>query len=58
MKNWKTSLSSAILAAGVALAAQDDPIAHITGQIMQVIGSIALGYFAKDSNVTGGTIKQ
>ena len=57
-KNWKTSLGGALLAAGTGLAQVDDPILAAIGQVMAIVGSLMLGYFAKDSNVTGGTTQQ
>lgn len=57
-KNWKTSLGGALLAAGTGLTQVDDPILAAIGQVMAIAGSLLLGYFAKDSNVTGGTTQQ
>ncbi len=57
-RNWKTSLGGALLAAGTGLAQVDDPILAAIGQVMSIAGSLLLGYFAKDSNVTGGTVSQ
>lgn len=58
MKNWKTTLFGGLTAAGLGLAQSDDPILKTIGQILCVVGPILLGLFAKDSNVTGGTVPQ
>lgn len=61
MKNWKTTLagSGAILVAGGSL------LTHLSAGDFSTVGTdgaviIAglIGLFAKDSNVTGGTVKQ
>lgn len=57
-KNWKTTLGGALLAAGTGLTRVDDPLLSALGQVMAIAGSLLLGYFAKDSNVTGGTTQQ
>ena len=57
-RNWKTSLGGALLAAGTGLTQVDDPILAAIGQVMSIAGSLMLGYFAKDSNVTGGQVQQ
>lgn len=58
MKNWKTTLFGALAAVVIAI----QPIIA-TGTIdWKAVGLAALvaalGYFAKDSNVTGGTASQ
>lgn len=58
MRNWKTTLFGGITAAGIGLASADDPILKTIGQIMAIIGPVLLGIFAKDQNVTGGTVQQ
>jgi hypothetical protein len=58
MKSWKTTLFGGITAAGMGLAQTDDPILKTIGQILVVIGPVLLGIFAKDGNVTGGTVAQ
>lgn len=57
-KNWKTTLGGALLAAGTGLTQVDDPLLSAIGQAMTIAGSLLLGYFAKDSNVTGGSAQQ
>ena len=57
-RNWKTSLGGALLAAGTGLTQVDDPLLSALGQVLVIAGSLLLGYFAKDSNVTGGTTQQ
>ena len=58
MKNWKTTLFGGITAAGLGLAQSTEPILQTIGQILSVLGPILLGIFAKDGNVTGGTVVQ
>lgn len=58
MKNWKTTLFGAISALGAFLAGTDDAIPKVIGQILVVVGPVLMGLFAKDSNVTGGTVEQ
>ena len=58
MKNWKTTILGFVGAISVAVY----PIIQ-TGEInWKAVGAAALiaafGYFAKDSNVTGGTVAQ
>ncbi len=56
MKNWKTTLSGIFAGAG-----QLSPIFGIPveiGQAISVIGLALLGIFAKDKNVSGGTVLQ
>lgn len=59
MKNWKTTAAGAAVAIGQYLITVTEPAwLHTVGNVMVTLGSIALGYFAKDSNVTGGTTPQ
>ncbi|OPY07239.1 MAG: hypothetical protein A4E68_01921 [Syntrophaceae bacterium PtaB.Bin095] len=56
MINWKTTLSGLLAAAGQIL-----PIFSVPAEVGQAVSTIALfliGLFAKDSNVTGGTVRQ
>ena len=53
MKNWKTTVSGVVVAAGTGMVQASDPTVQMIGQIVSVIGAILLGIFAKDSNVTG-----
>lgn len=56
MKNWKTTLSGILAAAG-----QITPLFGVpapVGQAISVLGLFLIGLFAKDSNVTGGTVRQ
>lgn len=57
-KSWLTTLFGAITAAGAGLIQTDDPTLKMIGQLLSVIGPIALGLVAKDSRVTGGTVQQ
>jgi len=56
MKNWKTSLAGVIAAMGPILLAIGVP--QEVGAAITTIGLFLLGLFAKDRNVTGGTIQQ
>ena len=58
MKNWKTTLFGGMTAAGMGLSQSDDPVLKTIGQILAVLGPVLLGMFAKDGNVTGGTVTQ
>jgi hypothetical protein len=58
MKNWKTTLFGAITAAGIGMATSADGIVQTIGQILSILGPVLMGIFAKDSNVTGGTVAQ
>lgn len=53
MKSWKTTVFGAVTALGTYLATVDEPITKTLGQILVVLGPVLLGFFAKDSNVTG-----
>ena len=57
MKNWKTTLFGCLTAAGAGMSQQPGTAGQI-GQIISIIGPILLGIFAKDGNVTGGTVQQ
>ena len=64
MKNWKTTLAG--LAAGAATAgtaildaAQQGAFTGKTGfALLAAVGMFLFGIFAKDNNVTGGTVAQ
>jgi hypothetical protein len=58
MKNWKTTLFGGITAIGSYLITIDDAILKTVGQVLVVLGPVLLGIFAKDTNVTGGTVVQ
>ena len=58
MKNWKTTLFGAITALGTYLSTVDEPIVKTVGQILMVLGPVMFGLFAKDANVTGGSVPQ
>ena len=61
MKNWKTTTCGIIAAAGAGVAATyatSDPVVAKIAGIIAAIATAALGIFSKDSNVTGGTVKQ
>ena len=56
-KSWKTTLAGALMALGAYFQTLDGVYA-IIGQVLVIGAPILLGLFAKDSNVTGGTIVQ
>lgn len=58
MKNWKTTLFGALTAAGLGLTQSADPILQVIGKVLTILGPVLLGLFAKDNNVTGGTVPQ
>lgn len=61
MKNWKTTLCFAIAGIAGTVAASTDPsLAFLVpfAKTLTPIFTFLGGYFAKDSNVTGGTVEQ
>ena len=58
MKSWKTTLFGAMTAAGLGMTQSSDQVIVIIGQILAALGPVLLGLFAKDANVTGGTVQQ
>lgn len=56
MKNWKTTVSGVLSAAGMIFPALGLPAE--LGQAVTVIGLFLIGIFAKDANVTGGSVQQ
>ena len=56
MKNWKTTIGGLLMTVGLAISQSED--LKYFGLILQGAGGIMLGLAAKDSNVTGGTVKQ
>ncbi len=58
MKSWKTSLGGILAAVGMALIQSDDSVIKAIGVIIGALGTLLLGFAAKDSNVTGGTKEQ
>jgi len=56
MINWKTTASGVVAALGQVLPLFGVP-ANV-GAAISTIGLFLIGLFAKDSNVTGGTVKQ
>lgn len=62
MKNWKTTLFGFLLGAPALLHSLGVNVGHIGSgdwlTFIAGIGSVGLGLSAKDSNVTGGTVKQ
>lgn len=57
MKNWKTTLFGALAAIGIALAPQFPQYTEVIAAFAAVFTALA-AFFAKDNNVTGGTVKQ
>ena len=58
MKSWKTTLCGCITAAGAGMTQSSDATVQLIGKLLVVIGPILLGVFAKDHNVSGGTVAQ
>lgn len=54
-KNWKTSLGGCVTAVPQII---EGITTHNWMLVLTGIGSLLLGLTAKDSNVTGGTVKQ
>lgn len=48
MNNWKTTLGGALSAVGVYLATSQTGWLQVIGQILSIIGTVALGYNAMD----------
>jgi len=57
MKSWKTTLGGCLAALGVYFTNQPG-WQGILGQVLSAVGLLLIGGSAKDSNVTGGTVKQ
>ena len=58
MKSWKTTVAGAVAALGAYFVNLDDPIMQLIGQVLVVVGPVLMGMFAKDVNVTGGSVVQ
>lgn len=59
MKSWKTLLAGAVAALGQFFESQPEPSwLPIVGKLLTGAGVFLIGMFAKDNNVTGGTVKQ
>lgn len=58
MKNWKTLLGAVVTALPTVLGFFGVPFSPELGHAIEVIGGVIIGFFAKDSNVTGGTTPQ
>jgi hypothetical protein len=64
MKSWKTTLAGILAGSGVAITAvinafEAGAFTSKTGEQLGIaIAIVALGAFAKDGNVTGGTVQQ
>jgi hypothetical protein len=56
MKNWKTTASGMLAAAGQSLPFLGVPMD--VSQAVSVLGLFLLGCFSKDHNVTGGSVQQ
>ena len=56
--SWKTTLFGALIAAGAGMVLSTDPTVQLIGKILTIVGPVLFGLFAKDSNVTGGTVVQ
>ena len=49
MKNWKTTVGGIISALGAFLIGQNNPVIHLTGQILAPVGLFLMGAAATDS---------
>lgn len=59
MKNWKTTLGGVMTTVGLTLKTHGSTtVEYWLGEICSLAGPLLLGLGAKDSNVTGGTVKQ
>lgn len=56
MKNWKTTVSGLLSGCGQLFPLFGLPAE--VGQAVSVLGLFLMGLFAKDSNVTGGSVQQ
>lgn len=57
MKNWKTTVCGIVAAAAQGVAVKFPEYAGICN-VVSFVAVAALGFFAKDSNVTGGSVSQ
>lgn len=49
MKHWQTTAGGVITALGLFLIGQDNPIAHLVGQVLAPLGAFLTGWAATDS---------
>jgi hypothetical protein len=56
-KSWKTTLAGALMALGAYFQTLEG-VYLIVGQVLVIGAPILMGLFAKDSNVTGGSVVQ
>lgn len=52
MKSWKTTFGGALLALGAFFLTQDFALAEIVGTVLNVLGGLFVGGFARDNDVT------
>ena len=58
MKNWKTTVSGLFAAAPMILQLLGVAIPEPISKLILAVGTVFGFFFAKDSNVTGGTVSQ
>ena len=58
LKNWKTTVSGILSALPQLLPLLGFPIPAEVANSISALGLFLIGLFAKDSNVTGGTVSQ
>ncbi len=62
MKNWKTTLFGVLAGLPMLLGGIGVHFGHLgvvsVDQAIGGVGALLLGFFAKDHNVTGGTVQQ
>jgi hypothetical protein len=56
-KNWKTTASGVVVMAALVVKTAFPEYAPVCDAVL-ALGAAGVGLFAKDSNVTGGTVQQ
>jgi hypothetical protein len=57
-KNWKTTMAGVVATLGLILKLFKIDLPEEVSNGLIAIGVFAIGFFAKDSNVTGGAVQQ
>ena len=58
MKNWKTTLCGVVAGMPTILGVLGIAIPEPISKLILAVGAVIGFYFAKDNNVTGGTVRQ
>jgi hypothetical protein len=53
MRSWKTTVSGVLIAVGTWLTNNEDGNLKVIGQVLTFVGTVLLGFMAKDYNVSG-----